>query len=82
MFALLFATFVAAVALLSLRIPSVWLSLIAHDEAMDAHELGLALVATRMSSDFSPLLSSPYPPSAHQGIHSAKAGLQPVWQSL
>ncbi|EIM85553.1 uncharacterized protein STEHIDRAFT_169442 [Stereum hirsutum FP-91666 SS1] len=47
MFALLFATFLAAVVLLSLRIPSVWLSLIAHDEAMDAHELGLALVATR-----------------------------------
>lgn len=52
MFALLFATFVAAVLLLSLRIPSVWLSLIAHDEPMDAHELGLALVATRMSATF------------------------------
>ncbi|KAA1465989.1 hypothetical protein DENSPDRAFT_876156 [Dentipellis sp. KUC8613] len=47
MFVMLIATLVAAFVLLCLRIPSVWMSLMALDDPIDAHELGLALVATR-----------------------------------
>ncbi|KAI0312475.1 hypothetical protein OF83DRAFT_1067118 [Amylostereum chailletii] len=47
MFVMFLATLVAAFVLLCLRIPSVWLSLMAIDEPADAHELGLAVVAAR-----------------------------------
>ncbi|KAI0069202.1 hypothetical protein BV25DRAFT_1791344 [Artomyces pyxidatus] len=47
MFVMILATLVAAFVLLCLRIPSVWLAFMAIDEPSDAHELGMALVATR-----------------------------------
>ena len=60
MFVMFLATLVAVLVLLSLRIPAVWLSFMAVDEPSDAHELGLALVAARMSLFFGrppPLIS-------------------------
>ncbi|KAI0052606.1 hypothetical protein FA95DRAFT_1579927 [Auriscalpium vulgare] len=47
MLVMLLATLVAAFVVLCLRIPSVWLAFMAIDEPADAHELGMALVATR-----------------------------------
>ena len=49
MFLLFFAATAAAAVLFLLRIPSVWQSLMALDEAGDMHELGMALVAARTS---------------------------------
>ncbi|TFY81788.1 hypothetical protein EWM64_g2221 [Hericium alpestre] len=48
MLAVLIATLVTALCLLSLRIPFVWMSLMAIDDPSDAHELGMALVASRV----------------------------------
>ncbi|VDB90056.1 unnamed protein product [Peniophora sp. CBMAI 1063] len=47
MFLLFFAATAAAAVLFLLRIPSVWQSLMALDDAGDMHELGMALVAAR-----------------------------------
>ncbi|KAI0260517.1 hypothetical protein BC834DRAFT_540645 [Gloeopeniophorella convolvens] len=46
MFVMLVALLVAALALLCLRVPSIWLALMAIDEPVGAHELGL-IVANR-----------------------------------
>ena len=47
MFLLFFAATAAAAVLFLLRIPSVWQSLMALDDAGDMHELGMVLVAAR-----------------------------------
>ena len=54
MFLLFFAATAAVAVLLLLRIPVVWQSLMALDEPGDMHELGMALVAARMSPARSP----------------------------
>jgi hypothetical protein len=49
MLALLLATSLAAVFFIYLFIPSLWMSIMAADDYLDAHESGLALVASRTS---------------------------------
>lgn len=47
MLAMLLATSVAALCFVYLFMPSVWMSIMAADSSLDAHENGLALVASR-----------------------------------
>ncbi|KIM45914.1 hypothetical protein M413DRAFT_440968, partial [Hebeloma cylindrosporum] len=70
----------AALLFVYLFMPALWLSIMSADDSLDAHEAGLALVASRMS---------PCPPCrlapSHRyskATHSAKQALQPTWQSL
>ncbi|THH13889.1 hypothetical protein EW146_g6382 [Bondarzewia mesenterica] len=92
MFVMLIATFVAALVVLSLRIPAVWLSFIANDEPSDAHELGMALVATTQPNQLpktpaeSPTTADPpliLPPSAPDSSTTSRLDTFPqkLWEA-
>lgn len=50
MLALMVLSSIAALLFVYIFMPALWLSIIAVDESLDAHEAGLAMVASRMSS--------------------------------
>jgi hypothetical protein len=83
-FVMLIAFLVAAIALLCIRVPSVWFAFMAIDKSSDVRELGL-VVASRMSSLY---LHSPtvcqlsFPPHIIKVTLSAKVVLQHAWPSL
>ena len=76
MLALMMLSSFAALLFIYIFMPALWLSIMAVDETLDAHEAGLAVVASsRYFSAFSPCTRLPLP----QEIPSEKAVPQQIW---
>jgi hypothetical protein len=85
MLAMLLASLFVALLFVYLYIPSVWMSIMAVDDSLDAHESGLALVASSKPRHFVAIACSP---ERHSFIHffaqvllSVKVVHQRVWQN-
>ena len=81
---LVLLSFLASLLLSCLCFPSVWASITGGDEFLDAHEAGLAVVASRKPVP-SPVSASPCPlltcAPPLQVPRSGRRGLQRAWRS-
>lgn len=79
MLALMALSSIAALLFVYIFMPALWASIMAVDEALDAHEAGLAVVASRMYRIFASSALASY--SIVQGTRSVKRAHRRTWRS-